>query len=309
MKTKMKAVFISQQNPTYDDFPGVRYHFPKRYLKTVQSALNDSIVYYESGRVPGQSGRRGRKSYFGVARVIGITPDEKLPDHFYAHLADYLPFTQLVPLRREGVLFEQSLNSDIRQVSGVAQSAVRPIPDGDFERILSNGFGDSESPPQASDAPFDGFQDPPLQIERPRATLIYERPFRDRVFKAQIQSAYDKRCAVTGLRLVNGGGRAEAQAAHIVPVSESGPDLVQNGLSLSSTVHWMFDRGLISVEDDFRILTAKHHVPPELAQLVNKTGHLIAPDIVSLRPHAKFLRWHREKRFNRLLKNSSILVL
>ena len=43
----------------------------------------------------------------------------------------------------------------------------------------------------------------------------------------------------------NGGGRAEAQAAHIQPVAENGPDSLRNGVALSSTFHWMFDRGLI----------------------------------------------------------------
>jgi hypothetical protein len=54
--------------------------------------------------------------------------------------------------------------------------------------------------------------------------------------------AYGARCAVTGWKLINGGGRAEAQAAHIRPVERGGPDSVQNGIALSGTAHWMFDR-------------------------------------------------------------------
>jgi hypothetical protein len=30
---------------------------------------------------------------------------------------------------------------------------------------------------------------------------------------------------VTGLRIINGGGRAEVQAAHIQPVADDGPDV------------------------------------------------------------------------------------
>ena len=108
----------------------------------------------------------------------------------------------------------------------------------------------------------DGFHSPPLEIIRPRGLTIYERPFRDRVFAQQIQKAYENRCAITGIRIINGGGRAEAQAAHIKPVEANGPDHVQNGIALSGTVHWMFDRGLISLGDDLKILKAKGHVRP-----------------------------------------------
>ncbi len=33
---------------------------------------------------------------------------------------------------------------------------------------------------------------------------------------------------------------------------------VQNGLALSGTLHWMFDRGLIGFSDDHDILVSRH---------------------------------------------------
>ena len=87
-------------------------------------------------------------------------------------------------------------------------------------------------------------------IERLREHVIYELTFLARMLRELIQLVYDRRCAFTGLRLINGGGRAEVEAAHIVPVAGDGPDMVWDGLSLSGTVHWMFDRGLFSVADD-----------------------------------------------------------
>jgi len=55
---------------------------------------------------------------------------------------------------------------------------------------------------------------------------------------------------MSGLMLRNGGGRPEVQTAHIRPVESRGSDSVRKGLALSGTLHWMFDRGLISVADD-----------------------------------------------------------
>ena len=65
---------------------------------------------------------------------------------------------------------------------------------------------------------------------------------------------YDGRCAVTGWKLVNGGGRLEAQASHIRAVEHGGPDSVRSGLALSGTAHWMFGRGLIGFRDDLEII-------------------------------------------------------
>jgi len=41
-------------------------------------------------------------------------------------------------------------------------------------------------------------------------------------------------------------------------VASKGPDSVRNGIGSIRTVHWMFDRGLISIGDDYKILVAKN---------------------------------------------------
>ncbi|MBX9460355.1 MAG: HNH endonuclease [Brevundimonas sp.] len=74
--------------------------------------------------------------------------------------------------------------------------------------------------------------------------MLVNRKVRDTSFRRQVCRAYDDTCAITGLRIINGGGRSEVQAAHIWPVEHGGPDTVRNGLALSGTVHWLFDRHL-----------------------------------------------------------------
>jgi putative restriction endonuclease len=110
--------------------------------------------------------------------------------------------------------------------------------------------------------------------------------------------AYDERCAVTGLKLINGGGRAEVAAAHIRPVEHNGPDIVNNGIALSGTAHWMFDRGLITFTDDLEIVISRHVNDREGAEgLINPTRRLIGPLAARDRPHPVFLAWHRENCF------------
>ena len=43
--------------------------------------------------------------------------------------------------------------------------------------------------------------------------------------------------------------------------NHNGPGSVRNGIFLSRTVHWMFDRGVLSVNDDFTLLTAEKMIP------------------------------------------------
>ena len=110
--------------------------------------------------------------------------------------------------------------------------------------------------------------------------------------------AYDERCGVTGLKLINGGGRAEVAAAHIRPVEQNGPDIVNNGIALSGTAHWMFDRGLITLEDDLTIVISRHVNDRDGVEgLMNPTRRLIRPRLGRDRPHPAFLAWHRENCF------------
>ena len=39
---------------------------------------------------------------------------------------------------------------------------------------------------------------------------------------------------MTGLKIANGGGRSEVQAAHIWSVEDGGPDAIQNGIAFST---------------------------------------------------------------------------
>jgi putative restriction endonuclease len=102
---------------------------------------------------------------------------------------------------------------------------------------------------------------------------------------------------MTGVKIINGGGRSEVQAAHIRPVAAAGPDSIRNGLALCGTMHWMFDRGLISIDDDLRLLVAREKIPDTVRRLLNPDHILLHPSRLEFLPHIQFLRYHRENVF------------
>lgn len=270
----------------------------------MQACVGDWIIYYEPRKVVATRG------YFAVAKVGQIVADPNAPGMYLALIepGSYLDFINPVPFSgADGIIERGVLNADGR-ISGRAQAAVRSISAEDFNRILSVGLDENEPELPRSDRPGEvlsptGFEEGAqapfiFEQERDRVIQLSSRTVRDRLFRRLVLQAYDKRCAITGLKLINGGGRAEVDAAHIRSVEANGPDILTNGIALSGTAHWMFDRGLISLSDDLDILISRQANDPESIQgLINKSGRAIVPPRPLERPHPHFLRWHRENCF------------
>ncbi|MFP2926299.1 HNH endonuclease [Pyxidicoccus sp. 3LG] len=291
-----KAVFTTSESSAYDDQPEVRYHFPRTYLRAVEAAVGDFIVYYEPRRTEGANSRTGRQSYFAVARVSRVDEDRVKPGHYYASVDSFLEFEHAVPFNTGGHYYELGLRkADGSTNKGAFGRAVRPLSDAEFEAILHAGFMREldvwERTPTGVEEPQ------PVYAERPITEQVIQRPFREAAFRRRVRQAYSETCAVSGLRLINGGGRPEVQAAHIQPVAHQGPDSVRNGLALTGTVHWLFDRGLLSVGDDYRILLARSGVPEDVGRLIHSNRQLRLPRREEWRPHPSYLKWHREHVF------------
>ena len=294
-----KAVFTTKISSGYDDLPEERYHFPRTYLGAAREAVGDWIVYYEPRRTSADlSSRGGRQCYFATARVQGITSDPHRHQHYYAHVKDYLEFDRPVPFREGDHYYESLLRKpDGSTNRGRFGRAVRSVADDDYSLILAAGFPVSFVRGHDHAVPGGSGGDEASTWDRPVVQQVSYRPFRDRVFAAGVKRAYDNTCAVSGLRIINGGGRAEAQAAHIRPVKDDGPDSVRNGLALSATVHWMFDRGLISIDDDYRLLIKEKSISDSALRLINPERRLSLPAQRQDRPHRRFLQFHRRHVF------------
>lgn len=290
----VKAVFTTRIDSHYDDAPEQRYHFPRRYLDRVRQTVGDLIVYYE----PRRNG--GRQVYFAAARVTRVEPDSQRENHFYAYVDQFIQFPRPTGFRELGGTYEAALSkADESTNKGAFGNAVRLLAPSEFEAIVNAGM---TMPVLHSDVASFELAEGQDAFQRPIEEVVLNRRVRDRAFASLVRSTYDSTCALTGLRLINGGGRSEIEAAHIQPVGDGhdGPDSVRNGLALSRTLHWMFDRGLVALDDDGRVLMAKPRKDDGLdpvRRLLHPDGYARLPSDARLKPLDRYLRYHREAIF------------
>lgn len=292
-----KGVFLYREDSIYDDRPWEVYQFPAPYYSRAEQVVGDWVIFMEPVKA-------GRKGYHAVARVDRITPDPRNLDMFLAIIdpSSYLDFDRNVSFQSAGNYPERSVLNEQGRVSGRAQAAVRTIPIEDFNRIVGLGIDTHDeflprSNVERVSTPATEEQGQ-CSFEHDRARILVERTIRDRIFRTRVLKAYDRRCAFTGFQFINGGGRAEVEAAHIKPVQDKGPDVTQNGFALSGTVHWMFDRGLLAVADDSQILLSNHINDVDgIRKILRPSGLAQFPENAHERPDPQFLQWHRERCF------------
>ncbi len=138
-------------------------------------------------------------------------------------------------------------------------------------------------------------------------TAVYEteasyQSGRDVRFRLDIVAAYNYTCALTGYRVTTIGGASIIDAAHIHQFSASRNNDPKNGIALCKNAHWMFDQGLWSLDDDYRIIVS-HDSFEEQAHnqksLRDFQGSRIAlPSNPKLWPDLQHLAWHREFKFS-----------
>jgi putative restriction endonuclease len=296
-----KGVFVVGSHSIYEDQPDRFYRLPQQWLRAATAVVGNWIIYQE----PRRAGKRG---YYAVAKVERIVRDPTQPDMYLALIepGSFLEFGRDVPFQLDGKAVERGLlNPGGRLNNGRAIQSIRTISDADFNRIVELGLIDEDEllPREDSGAPapsmvgedVHGWTGP---VDR--ATMLVSRTVRDRQFRKRVLDVYESRCALTGMRIINGGGRAETQAAHIMSVEAGGPDTITNGIALSGTVHWMFDRGLISLADDGEILLSRKINDIEsVERLIYRDRRARLPAAVSERPLRRHLEWHRTECFHR----------
>ncbi len=124
--------------------------------------------------------------------------------------------------------------------------------------------------------------------------VITEQRIRQNFFRRAVLSSYRQRCCMSGLsdsRLL--------VASHIVPWSKDKENRLnpRNGLCLSALHDKAFDRGLIALNDDYRVILSKD-LERQKEPFVQQFFHPLAGQAITLPerfvPDKSFLAKHRE---------------
>lgn len=123
---------------------------------------------------------------------------------------------------------------------------------------------------------------------------------RSGLFKRMVPQIYQQTCCISGMRLNSTFGHTYVDACHIVPFSVSHDDRVTNGLALCPNLHRAFDRGLIGIDENYKVLLSAHIHEDQshhysLAKLDGQQIQL--PKDKNTWPSQEMLGWHRKHRF------------
>lgn len=125
---------------------------------------------------------------------------------------------------------------------------------------------------------------------------------RNGLFKKLVPRIYHNRCSFTSMQINTTFNYSFIDACNIVPFSESHNDKILNGIALCPNMHRAFDRGLLSIDENYRILVSRHiqgneEHPYGFRQL---EGRLIdLPAQKNHHPDLSALAWHRDRVFKR----------
>jgi putative restriction endonuclease len=145
-----------------------------------------------------------------------------------------------------------------------------------------------------------GLPVPPDDVVKADAKLYEESRERGREarFRLTVVPAYNYTCALTGYRCVTVNAGSIVDAAHIHQFADSRNNHPRNGIALCKNAHWMFDEGLWSLDDEYRVLVATRRfdesgVEALLLSLKANTEILLPAD-PNYWPDKTYLAWHRK---------------
>jgi putative restriction endonuclease len=302
-------VLDSKPRNQYGDTPE-EYSFPRRYLDTFSPLYAGRPVFALIYEPRGQDrSERGRMAYVGWATIT--TAPEKIPGHprgWYRvrYESAYHPFDQIVPRRLGDQTIEVRLQGGQEHQIG---NAVRSLPEAEAQLILEMAFAGRFAPELPYSDLIQSSATDPIAV-REHVERLVRTIERDAAFRDHVIGAYGGRCAVSGFEVGSKLPRRTyglLDAAHIQPVARSGPDAVWNGLSLTPTLHRLFDAGLFTLEGARRgfVVIASSRLDRAMVVSEDERWRLDLRSGISLRepaspadaPSAAVVRYHQEHVF------------
>ena len=137
-----------------------------------------------------------------------------------------------------------------------------------------------------------------LELELDENEYEQEIFLRSSLFQREIIKLYDNTCSISGLRIDATINASILDACHIVPFSISYDDSITNGISLCPNLHRAFDRGLIGIDEDYRVIVSDLFIEPKKSSysIIQFAGQKISlPKLEKYYPSQNNLKYHRNK--------------
>lgn len=134
--------------------------------------------------------------------------------------------------------------------------------------------------------------------ERKISDLFTPTSFRDFTM-----TAYEEKCAVTGT-VIKYGKFMNLESAHIQPKSHGGTFLPNNGMALSRDIHWSFDKGLFTLNNDYTLLVHPNIESKFLKKYDGKT--IFIPKDSFFKPSIESIEYHRKNVYGLFLTSGRL---
>ena len=126
---------------------------------------------------------------------------------------------------------------------------------------------------------------------------------RGSIFKREIPKIYNYTCCISGMKISATSSVSMVDACHIIPFSHSFDDTITNGIALCPNLHRAFDRGLIAIDDDYRVKVSGIFTEERGIYSIKafEGQSVLLPAENKFYPLKENLEWHRINRFEKVL--------
>jgi putative restriction endonuclease len=117
---------------------------------------------------------------------------------------------------------------------------------------------------------------------------------RGSIFKREIPKIYNNTCCISGMRIDATISISMVDACHIVPFSVSYDDTITNGIALCPNLHRAFDRGLIGIDENYKVLISKSFIENETSYGIKafESKVISMPRSIKYYPTRENIQWH-----------------
>ncbi len=125
---------------------------------------------------------------------------------------------------------------------------------------------------------------------------------RGTIFRREIVKIYNETCCISGLRVSAPFTITIVDACHIVPFANSFDNSLNNGIALCPNLHRAFDRGLISVDDNYEVILSgsfKENLVSEYSFSKIEGRTISLPFDKDFVPSIEGFAWHRQNIFKK----------